>query len=73
MAVQGTSMKAKQLAAQLIPRFFKFFPNLALKAVTAQFDLVEEEDLAVRSDSLASEFQGYAYQYTFSPLNMQLY
>ena len=58
MAVQGKSMKAKQLAAQLIPRFFKFFPGLARKAVTAQFDLVEEEDLAVGSDSLASWFVG---------------
>ncbi|XP_010916054.1 apoptosis inhibitor 5-like protein API5 [Elaeis guineensis] len=52
MAVQGKSMKAKQLAAQLIPRFFKFFPGLARKAVTAQFDLVEEEDLAVRVQAI---------------------
>ncbi|KAG1334959.1 Apoptosis inhibitor 5-like protein API5 [Cocos nucifera] len=52
MAVQGKSMKAKQLAAQLIPRFFKFFPGLARKAVTAQFDLVEEEDLAIRVQAI---------------------
>ncbi|RWV98478.1 hypothetical protein GW17_00038670 [Ensete ventricosum] len=36
---------AKQLAAQLIPRFFKFFPGLSSRAVTALFDLVEEDDL----------------------------
>lgn len=48
-AVEGKSVKAKQLAAQLIPRFFKFFPSLALRAMTAQFDLVEEDELAVGS------------------------
>ena len=47
MAVKGGSVKAKQLAAQLIPRFFKFFPSLASKAMTAQFDLVEEDELGV--------------------------
>ena len=44
-----TSLKAKQLAAQLIPRFFKFFPNLSSRALNAHFDLIEEEDLAVSS------------------------
>lgn len=42
-----TSFKAKQLAAQLIPRFFKFFPELSNQAVDAQIDLIEQEDLAV--------------------------
>ncbi|KAL4282736.1 hypothetical protein GQ457_16G028200 [Hibiscus cannabinus] len=42
-----TSLKAKQLAAQLIPRFFKFFPNLSSRALNAHFDLIEEEDLAI--------------------------
>ena len=44
-----TSLKAKQLVAQLIPRFFKFFPNLSSRALNAHFDLIEEEDLAVSS------------------------
>lgn len=43
-----TSTKAKQLAAQLIPRFFKFFPSLAGPAIDAHIDLIEEEELAVR-------------------------
>ncbi|KAL5998479.1 hypothetical protein ACLOJK_009420 [Asimina triloba] len=41
------SMKAKQLAAQLIPRFFKFFPSLASRAYDAHCDLCEEEELGV--------------------------
>lgn len=42
-----TSVKAKQLAAQLIPRFFKFFPDLSGPALDAHLDLVEEEELGV--------------------------
>jgi len=42
-----TSIKAKQLAAQLIPRFFKFFPDLSSRAVDAHLDLIEEEELGV--------------------------
>ncbi|KAJ6795938.1 apoptosis inhibitor 5-like protein API5 [Iris pallida] len=48
MAVKGGSVKAKQLAAQLIPRFFKFFPDLAFQALTALFDLIEEDEIAIR-------------------------
>lgn len=51
-AVKSGSTKAKQLAAQLIPRFFKFFPELDKQAISAQFDLVEEEDLAVRVQAI---------------------
>ncbi|KAE8715183.1 Apoptosis inhibitory protein 5 (API5) isoform 2 [Hibiscus syriacus] len=47
-----TSLKAKQLAAQLIPRFFKLFPNLSSRALNAHFDLIEEEDLAVRVQAI---------------------
>ncbi|MBA0811656.1 hypothetical protein Gohar_003532, partial [Gossypium harknessii] len=47
-----TSLKVKQLAAQLIPRFFKFFPNLSSRALNAHFDLIEEEDLAVRVQAI---------------------
>lgn len=42
-----SSIKAKQLAAQLIPRFFKFFPDLWDPAVECLVDLLEEEDLGV--------------------------
>lgn len=46
------SIKAKQLAAQLIPRFFKFFPSLSSQAVEAHFDLCEEEELGVSNCSV---------------------
>ncbi|OVA14487.1 Apoptosis inhibitory 5 [Macleaya cordata] len=46
------SIKAKQLAAQLIPRFFKFFPSLSSQAVEAHFDLCEEEELGVRVQAI---------------------
>lgn len=42
-----TSVKAKQLAAQLIPRFYKFFPDLSSPALDAHLDLVEAEELGV--------------------------
>lgn len=42
-----TSIKAKQLAAQLIPRFFKFFPDLSGPAIDTHLDLIEEEELGV--------------------------
>jgi hypothetical protein len=51
-AVKGQSVKAKQLAAQLIPRFFKHFPSLATQAMSAQFDLVEEDELAIRVQAI---------------------
>lgn len=44
-----TSIKAKQLAAQLIPRFFKFFPDLSESAIYTHIDLIEEEELGVSS------------------------
>ncbi|KAJ9136086.1 hypothetical protein P3X46_033198 [Hevea brasiliensis] len=47
-----TSVKAKQLAAQLIPRFFKFFPDLSSQAVDAHLDLIEEEELGVRVQAI---------------------
>ncbi|KAL2931788.1 Apoptosis inhibitor 5-like protein API5 [Bienertia sinuspersici] len=46
------STKAKQLAAQLIPRFFKYFPDLSSSAVDAHLDLCEEEDLGVRVQAI---------------------
>lgn len=52
-----TSIKAKQLAAQLIPRFFKFFPDLSGPAMNAHFDLIEEEELGV---SMLFKFMQYS-------------
>lgn len=52
ISVARNSIKTKQLAAQLIPRFFKHFPSLSDKAVDAQFDLCEEEDLGVRVQAI---------------------
>ncbi|KAF5183791.1 Apoptosis inhibitor 5-like protein api5 [Thalictrum thalictroides] len=46
------SIKAKQLAAQLIPRFFKHFPSLASQAVEAHFDLCEEDELGIRVQAI---------------------
>ncbi|ERN13987.1 hypothetical protein AMTRI_Chr01g111050 [Amborella trichopoda] len=47
------SLKAKQLAAQLIPRFFKYFPDLAHDAANAHFDLCEEEEeLGIRIQAI---------------------
>ncbi|XP_020994705.1 apoptosis inhibitor 5-like protein API5 [Arachis duranensis] len=47
-----TSVKAKQLAAQLIPRFYKFFPDLSGPALDAHLDLVEAEELGVRVQAI---------------------
>ncbi|KAK4259698.1 hypothetical protein QN277_006005 [Acacia crassicarpa] len=48
-----TSVEAKQLAAQLIPKFFKFFPDLFGPALDAHIDLVEEEqELGVRVQAI---------------------
>ncbi|GAV87907.1 API5 domain-containing protein [Cephalotus follicularis] len=47
-----TSIKTKQLAAQLIPRFFKFFPSLENRAVDTHIDLIEEEELGVRVQAI---------------------
>ena len=41
------SIKAKQLAAQFIPRFFKFFPSLSGSAIDTHLDLIEVEELGV--------------------------
>lgn len=48
-AATSNSVKARQLAAQLIPRFFKFFPDLSVSAVDAHLDLCEAEELGVSS------------------------
>ncbi len=57
-AAKGSS-KAKQLAAQLIPRFFKYFPSLSAQAINAQLDLCEEDELGVSFPAaLPVGFQG---------------
>lgn len=56
-----TSIKAKQLAAQLIPRFFKFFPALSDRAVDAHLDLIEEEELGVSVFAFSTGSTGCHY------------
>lgn len=46
-AAGSDSIKAMQLAAQLIPRFFKFFPELSDLAVDSHIDLCEADELGV--------------------------
>jgi len=40
--------QAKQLAAQFIPKFVRFYPDLADAALNAQIDLCEDDSLQVR-------------------------
>lgn len=49
-AIQGTKgdEKLKKLAAQIISKFFKYFPDLQCQAVDAMFDLCEDDNTAVR-------------------------
>jgi hypothetical protein len=51
IATTKGSSKAKQLAAQLIPHFFKYFPSLSAEAINAHFDLCEEDELGVSQSS----------------------
>ncbi|KAM0054593.1 putative apoptosis inhibitory 5 [Helianthus debilis subsp. tardiflorus] len=51
-AARSSSIKARQLAAQLIPRFFKFFPGLSGPAVDAHLDLCEAEELGIRVQAI---------------------
>ena len=41
----------KRLAAQFIPRFFKYFPHLSDQAIDAQTDLCEDSDVSVSTVS----------------------
>lgn len=50
-AVRGTSNE-KRLAAQFIPRFFKHFPDHFTKAIDAEIDLCEDEDVAIRKQAI---------------------
>ncbi|GJV30402.1 apoptosis inhibitor 5-like protein API5 [Tanacetum coccineum] len=51
-AATSSNVKARQLAAQLIPRYFKFFPDLNGSAVDAQCDLCEAEELGIRVQAI---------------------
>lgn len=51
-AATSSNVKARQLAAQLIPRYFKFFPALNGAAVDAQIDLCEAEELGIRVQAI---------------------
>lgn len=51
-AIKGDSNKVKMLAAQSIPRFFKYFSSLGDQAINAQLDLCEEEDIQIRAHAI---------------------
>ncbi|XP_077994223.1 apoptosis inhibitor 5-like [Glandiceps talaboti] len=50
-AVKGGTNE-KRLAAQFIPRFFKYFPGLAEHAIDSQLDLCEDEDVSIRRQAI---------------------
>ncbi|CAH2257304.1 jg26112 [Pararge aegeria aegeria] len=50
-AVKGSD-KEKRLASQFIAKFFNSFPNLADQAIEAQFDLCEDDDVAIRKQAI---------------------
>ncbi|XP_042030242.1 apoptosis inhibitor 5-like protein API5 [Salvia splendens] len=51
-AAKSSSVKSRQLAAQLIPRFFKHFPGLSVNAVHAHLDLCEAEEIGIRVQAI---------------------
>ncbi|XP_067931561.1 apoptosis inhibitor 5-like [Watersipora subatra] len=50
-SVKGGSAE-KRLASQLISRFFKYFPQHTEKAMNAQLDLCEDEDVNIRKQAI---------------------
>ncbi|XP_050342222.1 apoptosis inhibitor 5 [Nymphalis io] len=50
-AVKGSD-KEKRLASQFIAKFFNSFPNLTDQATEAQFDLCEDDDVAIRKQAI---------------------
>lgn len=56
-AVKGSD-KEKRLASQFIAKFFNSFPNLADQAIEAQFDLCEDDDIAVSYILIFVEIMG---------------
>ncbi|XP_013381640.1 apoptosis inhibitor 5-like [Lingula anatina] len=49
--VNGGSSE-KRLASQFMARFFKYFPQLSERAIDAQLDLCEDEDVAIRKQAI---------------------
>ncbi|KAL8510147.1 hypothetical protein ACS0TY_017101 [Phlomoides rotata] len=52
IAAANGSVKAKQLTAQMIPKFFKYFPQLSEQALDQHLYLCEDEELAVRVQAI---------------------
>lgn len=50
-SVKGDTSE-KMLSCQFIPRFLKDFPHLAEKALDAQLDLVEDDDVSIRKHAV---------------------
>lgn len=50
-AVKGSD-KEKRLASQFIAKFFNSFPTLSEQAIEAQFDLCEDDDVAIRKQAI---------------------
>ncbi|XP_028116243.1 apoptosis inhibitor 5-like protein API5 [Camellia sinensis] len=46
-ATEEGSVKVKQLAAQLVPKFFKYFPTLSDRALNRHLELCEDDELGV--------------------------
>ncbi|CAK9135284.1 unnamed protein product [Ilex paraguariensis] len=51
-AAGGFSVKARQLAAQLIPKFVKYFPTLSEQALDQHVNLCVDEELGVRVQAI---------------------
>ncbi|XP_070568084.1 apoptosis inhibitor 5-like [Ptychodera flava] len=50
-AVKGGTNE-KRLAAQFIPRFFKYFSSISEQAIDGQLDLCEDEDVSIRRQAI---------------------
>ncbi|XP_052207537.1 apoptosis inhibitor 5-like protein API5 isoform X2 [Diospyros lotus] len=51
-AAKEGSVKVKQLAAQLIPKFFKYFPSFSQQALDRLIDFCEDDVLGVRVQAI---------------------
>ncbi|KAL3503158.1 hypothetical protein ACH5RR_037607 [Cinchona calisaya] len=52
LAAANGSVKAKQLSAMLIPKFFKYFPQISEQALDQHLYLCEDEELGVRVQAI---------------------
>lgn len=52
LAAANGSVKAKQLAAMLIPKFFKYFPQISEQALDQHLYLCEDDELGVRVQAI---------------------